>query len=127
MVADRRRERMTVDEWRALERESDDVKHEYRDGYVVAMAGGTGAHMQIAKNIVIVLSAIFGDGPCIAYPLDMATRVSANHYTYPDVVVTCAERDQPSPGMTEVTVPRVIVEVLSPSTEHRDRGRKWDY
>jgi Uma2 family endonuclease len=127
MVAERRHERVTVDEWRALERASHDVKHEYIDGYLYAMAGGTGAHMAVASNIVIVLRPMFGDGPCIAYPLDMATRLSASRYTYPDVVVTCSERDQPSPDLTEVTEPRVVFEVLSPSTERRDRGRKWDY
>jgi Uma2 family endonuclease len=118
---------MTVDAWRELERASYDVKHEYIDGYLYAMAGGTRAHMAIASNIVIALSALFGDGPCVAYPLDMATRISASRYLYPDVVVSCSERDQPSPNETEVTEPRVVFEVLSPTTERRDRGRKWDY
>ena len=127
MVAQRRGERMTIDEWRSLERESLDVKHEFVDGYVYAMAGGTGAHMLIASSMATMLNAAFGDGPCVAYPLDMATRVSANRYTYPDVVVTCSAQDQPGTNMTEVSEPRIVVEVLSPTTEQRDRGRKWDY
>jgi len=127
MHAERRSEPITVDEWRALERASDGLKHEYSDGYVYAMAGGSGAHMHIAHNITSALNAAFGDGPCLAYSLDMAARISANRYTYPDVVVTCTERDQPSPDTLEVSEPQVIFEVLSPSTEHRDRGQKWDY
>jgi Uma2 family endonuclease len=127
MFAEKRTEPITVDEWRALERASDDAKHEYIDGYVYAMAGGSLSHMAIASNLDILLNAAFGDGPCRAYMLDAAARVSASRYTYPDVVVTCSEKDQPSLDTTEVSEPRVVIEVLSPSTEHRDRGRKWDY
>jgi Uma2 family endonuclease len=118
---------MTVDEWRALERDSHDVKHEYIDGYVYAMAGGSRAHMHIASNVVSVLNGQFGDGPCIAYALDLATRISASRYTYPDVVVTCADGDQPTTEETEVFEPRVVVEVLSDSTEHYDRTLKFAY
>jgi Uma2 family endonuclease len=127
MVAEKLPERITVDEWRALERASHDVKHEYVDGYVYAMAGGTRAHGRIALNVVSVLDRLLGDGPCIAYALDLATRISASRYFYPDVVVTCAEGDQPTVEETEVFEPRVVIEVLSASTERYDRARKFAY
>lgn len=129
MFAKQLHEPLTLDQWRALERacEGEGIKHEYIDGYLYAMAGGSLAHMQIAKSIVIALSAILGDGPCLAYVLDAATRLSASRYTYPDVVVTCSAQDQPSLEMLEVNEPSVVFEVLSPCTERRDRGEKWDY
>jgi Uma2 family endonuclease len=127
MVAEKQRERITVEEWRALERASHDVKHEYIDGYIYAMAGGTRAHMHIASNAASALNGLFGDGPCIAYTLDMATRVSASRFVYPDVVVTCAEGDQPTVDETEVLEPRVVIEVLSESTERFDRSLKFAY
>ncbi len=120
--------RMTVEEWRALERESHDVRHEYIDGYVYAMAGGTQAHSRIAFNATSVLDALLSDGPCMAYIFETAARLSADRYTYPDVVVTCGEgaavakREE-----TEVDAPRVVIEVLSDSTERYDRGRKFSY
>ncbi len=54
-------------------------------------------------------------------------RLSPRRYTYPDASVTCDERDRPAPDKTEVQVPRVIVEVLSDTTEAYDRGRKFGY
>src|SRR5664280_2390294 len=125
MVANRQDDRMTVEEWRALERTSE-VKHEYIDGYVYAMVGGSTAHSLIAANAISTLNAAFGDGPCIAYTSDAATRVSESRYTYADVVVSCSARDQATRDRTEVVEPRVVFEVLSESTEAKDRGRKSD-
>jgi len=125
MIANQLPSRMTVEEWRALERTSD-VKHEYIDGSVYAMAGGSKAHSRIAMNISNVLDAVFGDGPCIAYNSDAATQVSPTRFIYADVVVSCAECDQATRDETEVLEPRVVIEVLSDSTERKDRGRKSD-
>jgi len=125
MLAKQQTQPMTVDEWRELERTSE-VKHEYIDGYVYAMAGGSLAHSLIAANAVSTLNAAFGDGPCLAYTSDAATRVSESRYTYADVVVSCSACDQASRDATEVVEPRVVLEVLSDSTEYKDRGRKSD-
>lgn len=127
MVAERSAERrhMTVEEWRALERTSG-VKHEYVDGYVYAMAGGSQAHSAIAANAITILNSAFGNGPCFAYTSDLAIRLSASRYTYPDVAVACDEGDVASRAATELEEPRVVVEILSESTERLDRGRKWD-
>ncbi len=120
---------MSVDEWRSLERTSHDVKHEYIDGQVYAMSGGSLAHGSIGSNVVRALQDALraaGKSYC-TYNSDVASRLSAKRYTYPDAVVTCDERDRPTPDKTEVQAPRVIVEVLSDSTEAYDRGKKFAY
>ncbi len=127
MIAQREPGHMSVDEWRALERNSHDVKHEYIDGRVYAMSGGSLAHGRIGSNVVRTLEdALASAGiPCDVYNSDVAARLSPRRYTYPDASVTCDERDRPAPDKTEVQAPSVIVEVLSDSTEAYDRGRKF--
>jgi Uma2 family endonuclease len=127
MVAEQReRRRMTVDEWRALERTSE-VKHEYIDGYIYGMAGGTEAHARIAINALGALDSALGDGPCMVYSSDVAARLSEGRYTYPDVVVMCGGTGIASRKKSELEAPRVVFEVLSESTEHYDRTRKFGY
>ncbi len=126
MVAqEQARQAMTVEEWRELERASRDKKHEYLDGTVYAMAGGSLAHSRIGINVVRALEDALGQGPCRVYNSDAAVRLSPRRYTYPDATVTCDERDRPTTQTMEVTTPRVIIEVLSDSTEAYDRGRKF--
>ncbi len=129
MVAQREPQRMTVEEWRELERTSYDVKHEYIDGLVYAMAGGSLAHGRIGSNAVRTLEDALAarHKPCNVYNSDVATRLSPTRYTYPDASVTCDERDQPATDKTEVQAPRVVVEVVSDSTEAYDRGRKFSF
>jgi len=121
--------RISVEAWRELERNSTDVKHEYIDGHVYAMSGGSLAHSSIGINAVRVLQDMLraAGKQCYTYNSDVATRLSSKRYTYPDASVSCDERDRPSPDITEIQSPRVIVEVLSDSTEAYDRGRKLGY
>ena len=116
---------MSVAQWRELEQSSHDIKHEYIDGRVYAMSGGTRNHGQVSSNAHHLLEDAIGND-CYAYNSDVAARLSASRYTYPDVTVTCDERDSAT-YETEVFSPRVIVEVLSPSTEAYDRGDKFGY
>lgn len=104
MVARREAQRMSVDEWRELERTSHDIKHEYIDGRAYAMSGGSLAHGRIGLNACLALeSAILANNkPCFVYNSDVATRLSPTRYTYPDASVSCDERDQPAPDKTEV-------------------------
>ena len=129
MVAQQSSRGMSVDEWRALERSSHDTKHEYIDGQVYAMSGGSLAHGSIGSNAVRTLQdALRAAGqPCYVYNSDVAARLSAQRYTYLDASVTCDERDRPASDKTEIQAPRVIVEVLSDSTEAYDRGKKLGY
>jgi Uma2 family endonuclease len=103
------------------------IKHEYHDGEVYAMAGGTDAHITVALNLWALLRGHLRDQGCRAYALDMKARLEAlNRFYYPDVMVTCDERD--SDLSTYKQHPCLIVEVLSESTEAFDRGNKFaDY
>lgn len=98
---------MTVDKWRELEQSSHDIKHEYIDGQIYAMSGGSLAHGRIGSNVVRAIEdALTAAGkPCNVYNSDVAARLSSNRYTYPDAPVTCDERDQPAPDKTEVISP----------------------
>ena len=127
MVAQREPQRMTVAEWRVLERNNHDSKHEYIDGQVYAMSGGSLAHGRIGSNVVRTLedSLEAAGKECFVYNSDVAARLSPIRYTYPDASVTCDEHDQPALDKIEIQTPRVIVEVLSDSTEGYDRGRKF--
>src|SRR5438445_2479724 len=118
---------MTVDEWRELERTSHDIKHEYIDGQVYAMSGGSLAHGRIGSNAVRTLEDALATAgkPCDVYNSDVAARLSPRRYTYPDASVPSDERDRSSPDKTDVQAPCVIVEVLSDSTEAYDRGRNF--
>src|SRR5438046_8215117 len=93
------------------------------------MSGGSLAHGSLGSNTVRTLQdALRAAGkPCYTYNSDVAVRLSARRYTYPDASVTCDERDRPAPDKTEIQAPRVIVEVLSDTTEAYDRGRKFGY
>lgn len=103
------------------------IKHEYRDGEVYAMAGGTDAHNQIAGNLYALLRAHLRGTGCRTYFADVKAHIEVlNRFYYPDVMVTCDDRDLSS--STFKHYPCLIVEVLSDSTEAFDRGDKFtDY
>ena len=124
MVAqeDLTRRRLSVDEWRDL-LHTTDVKYEYHDGWVVAMAGGSLDHSAIAINVIEDIRRELGDGPCRVYNSDAPVRLSPAEYRLPDATVTCDEGDRGR--VTEIQSPRVIVEVLSQSTEKEDRTTKF--
>ena len=121
MVAAEEPHRIGVEEWRDLLRRSD-VKYEYSDGWVYAMAGGTADHSTVALNLTHDLFDALGDGPCRVYNSDMAVRLAPTEYRFPDASVTCDARD--SGAVTEIESPRLLVEVLSDSTEREDRTTK---
>ena len=102
-------------------------RHEYVDGQIFAMAGATKTHGTIALNIGVALRAQLRGTPCRAWVADMKVSVAtARSYYYPDVVATCAEEDlRLDSPQNFVTAPKLIVEVLSPSTEKTDRREKW--
>jgi len=121
MVAAEERHRIGLEEWRDLALHSD-VKYEYSDGWVYAMAGGTADHSTVALNLTHDLFDALGDGLCRVYNSDMAVRLAPTEYRFPDASVTCDARD--SGSVTEIVFPRLLVEVLSDSTEREDRTTK---
>jgi len=103
------------------------VKHEFLAGEVWAMAGGTPDHAAISVNVSTLLSISLRGRPCRVYSSDLRIRVLATGLaTYPDVTVVCGKPDFDGADRKQQTVtnPRVIVEVLSPSTVNYDRGEK---
>ncbi len=122
------RRRYTLADYLEVEELSPAVKHELVDGEIFAMAGGTVEHAALSTSISALLVARLRGGPCRAYSSDLRIRIrEANIATYADVTVVCGpvERDPESP--THVTNPRVVVEVLSKSTESYDRDEKRLY
>ncbi|HEY9750839.1 MAG TPA: Uma2 family endonuclease [Allocoleopsis sp.] len=107
--------------------ENSSIKHEYIDGQAYAMAGASDAHVTIALNLATELRNYLRGSGCRVYISDMKARLEAlNRFYYPDVMVTCDERDRETSQYKRF--PCLIVEVLSESTEAFDRGDKFaDY
>jgi Uma2 family endonuclease len=126
MVSSRAHPRYSYDEYLAYERDSE-LKHEYDDGEIIAMAGGSRRHNALASRISAALESARREG-CTAFQSDQRIRVLATgRATYPDASLVCGpiEGDPRDPAGPTITNPILIVEVLSPTTEHVDRGNKW--
>ncbi|MBP1464284.1 Uma2 family endonuclease [Candidatus Chloroploca sp. M-50] len=118
---------LTEGEYLAFERISEQ-KHEYYDGIIVAQAGGSAAHNRITMNALNSLYNQLINRPCTVYSSDMRVKVPRkNSYVYPDGVVVCGEERYDDTGDTTLLNPIVIIEVLSPSTERHDRGKKFEW
>ena len=101
-------------------------RHEYIDGEVFAMAGAEDRHVTVSMNLAFALRQHLSGSPCRTCMSDMRLHVAdANGYFYPDVLVTCSALDLASPMVK--TEPRLIAEVLSPSTAAYDRGLKFSH
>ena len=101
-------------------------RHEYVDGEVFAMAGAEDRHVTVSMNIAFALRQHLSGSPCRTYMSDMRLHIdAANSYFYPDVLVTCSATDLASPLVK--SEPKLIVEVLSPSTAAFDRGLKFSH
>jgi Uma2 family endonuclease len=121
------RPRYTFAEYLALE-EMSTVKHEYVAGEIFAMAGGSVEHSSLATTLAGLLLAHLRGGPCRPHGSDLRLYVeAADIATYADVSVICDPVERSAESPTHVTNPRVIVEVLSPSTERYDREQKRLY
>ena len=118
------RSKLTADEYLAWERVQPD-KHEFFDGEVFAMAGGSFRHNWISGNVLRELSRVLVG--CFTFTSDQRVGLDdGKRFVYPDVSVVCGAI-QSRDGTTDVLLnPTVIVEVLSTSTEPYDRGLKWE-
>jgi Uma2 family endonuclease len=118
--------RFSYEEYVRLEGDSG-IKHEYLDGSIFAMSGGTPEHAAVTANIVRLLGNALEGKPCRVFSPDLRVRAQATGLaTYADVTVICGEVQLDPDDQKQHTAlnPRVIVEVLSPSTEDYDRGDK---
>ncbi|MBX3228701.1 MAG: Uma2 family endonuclease [Labilithrix sp.] len=106
------------------------VKLEFLDGQVWAMSGGSPDHARVTANVTTLLTAALRGKPYAVYSPDLRVRSKATGLgTYADVTVICGrvELDSDDPRRHTALNPRVVVEVLSPSTDEYDRGAKLEH
>ena len=118
---------LTEAEYLAFERASE-FRHEFHRGEIFAMAGASESHNMITVALASGLLVQLRGKPCRVYSHDM--RVRARHsktYTYPDIIVACPPIEFLDDKRDTLLNPQVVIEVLSPSTEAYDRGRKFDF
>lgn len=102
-----------------------DVKHEYYDGEIFAMAGASLRHNEITANVLSEFRGSLREKDCGAYGSDLRILTPGGLYTYPDISVIYGEVQlQPDRPDTAIN-PIVIVEVLSEATEEYDRGERF--
>lgn len=119
---------MTVKNYLAFDRASD-IKHEYADQKIYAMAGAKREHNLICTNVVRKYGNALSNKGCEIYQSDMRVQVAnAESYRYPDVVVVCGEAQFADPTQDILVNPTVLIEVLSKSSSERDHITKaWEY
>lgn len=101
-------------------------KSEYLSGQVYAMAGAGDAHVKATLNAALLLKNHLKGSGCSTYVADMKVRIGEDEaFFYPDVMVSCDPSDQLPEQDYIKNHPKLIIEVLSPSTEDIDRGRKF--
>jgi len=120
--------RYTYADYVALELEST-IKHEFLDGEIYAMAGGTEEHSALSAEVLRALGNAIGDRPCRVHTSDLRLYVEAvGLATFPDGSVICGTllQHEASPRATALN-PMVLVEVTSDSSEDYDTGSKLEY
>lgn len=111
------------EEYLSLERQNT-IRHEYRRGLVYAMAGGSDDHSRLAINFLTALNLHLRDGECQFFSGDVKVNYADAFFYYPDAFVTCDPRDLSDRYVKRY--PKLIAEVLSPSTEQFDRSDKFE-
>lgn len=118
---------LTPQEYLTQERQAG-FRSEFYRGETFAMSGASWNHARIKDNIARAAANQLEDSPCQIVTSDLRVKVEATGlYTYPDVIVVCEEPQFEDEVFDTLTNPRVIVEVLSPSTESYDRGIKFGH
>jgi len=106
---------------------SSDVRHEYINGHVYAMVGASDVHNLIAQNITFALRQHLHGGTCQVFISDMKARIRTQQdevFYYPDVLVSCARDDRERYFRAKA---KLVVEVLSETTERADREGKFAF
>jgi Uma2 family endonuclease len=118
--------RVSIEDYLAAERRAE-TKSEYLDGEVFAMSGASREHNLIAVNVTASVHGQLKGSACEIYAGDMRVHVPATGlYTYPDVTVVCGEpRFEDGEEVDTLLNPTLLIEVLSPTTEGCDRGKKF--
>ena len=117
----------SLNDYFALET-TDDQRHEYYHGEIFAMSGGSVNHNRISVSVATSFAGALAGKPCEVFVADLRLLVKSRQlYTYPDVMVVCGKLEYAQNRTDLITNPTVIVEVLSPSTENYDRGKKFNF
>jgi Uma2 family endonuclease len=117
--------KVTPEEYLQFERQSE-TKHEYFDGEIFAMTGASRKHNSISMNLSYLLVGHLKGKPCKAYAGDFRVKIKETGlYTYLDLIVTCGKEILEDQVKDTLLNPLVIIEILSPSTERYDRGKKF--
>jgi Uma2 family endonuclease len=117
----------TVEEYLAYELETG-IKHEYIDGEIYAMFGGTDKHSLIkSKTLLAIGKQLEKSTTCRFYDSDMRVKITDAKYVYPDVTVVCGDSVFEDKKRTMLMNPTLVVEVLSDESENYDKGQKADY
>nr|WP_309691014.1 Uma2 family endonuclease [Armatimonas sp.] len=118
----------TLEEYIAIE-EASEMKHEFRNGEIVAMAGASPNHAFILADLVFLIRSQLKSGGCRIASADMRVRMTpTGRYSYPDLVVVCGTLVFDDTKPQALLNPTIIIEVLSESTATYDRGDKFhDY
>jgi Uma2 family endonuclease len=113
-------------EYLSLERFSN-VRHEYLNGQIYAMAGGTPEHGALAVALTVILAGELRGNPCRGYSADVRIRTRSGLSTYADLAVVCGDEQRDVEDRQAITNPALIAEVLSRSTAEYDRGQKFEH
>jgi len=119
----------TFDEYVAIEEETG-IKHEYIDGEIFAMTGGTKRHAIIPANCIYAVTSQFIESDrddCYITTGDMRVKVAERKYVYPDFVVMCGDDEFEGKNETTLTNPTVVCEVISDSSKEYDTGLKSEW
>ena len=116
--------RLTVAEYLTFERSSEE-RHELFDYEIYAMSGASREHGLISTNLIVSLGSQLKNRSCELFASDMRVKVDQASYFYPDVVVACGKPTFEDSTLDTLINPTIVFEILSPSTERYDRGRKF--
>lgn len=118
---------LTREEYLEMETRSE-FKSEFYGGDVFAMTGGSPKHSQICVNVIRRVAEAIDHRDCRCFESNMKLEIAqADAFVYPDVMVVCGEIELARDTTDAIVNPVLVVEVLSPSTESFDRGRKFEY
>ncbi len=124
-MAQRKYSVMSVEDYLILSRNSKDTRYEYLDGDLRMLAGGSPDHSIIIANLTATIKGPLKGSQCRVYNSDVQLKLSEKRYVFPDITISCDERDRNQ--KETIRYPRLVVEVLSPTTEATDRGKKAAY
>ncbi|HSS79294.1 MAG TPA: Uma2 family endonuclease [Thermoanaerobaculia bacterium] len=119
-------QRLSIQEYLLLERQSE-TKNDFLDGEMFAMTGASRGHNRITINLSSSLYSQLAGGPCEVFASDMRVRTPTDLLTYPDIVAVCGEPRFNDAEFDTLLNPKLVVEVLSKSTEAYDRLTKLDH